>query len=149
MTEFDITIAQPEDAVSLLPMVRALAAFHGDVPEVTEQDLHRDLSDGWLYGLVARCENRPLGYALLTPQAQAQYGARGMDLHHLYVEQNQRGHGVGSALIASAEALTVARGGSYLIIGAEAGNIAAQRFYLSHGYETRASSGQRFRKNLP
>ncbi|WP_281857316.1 hypothetical protein, partial [Litoreibacter halocynthiae] len=72
MADIRITIAQPADANEILPMVHALVSHHGDLPRAAEADLGRDLSSGWLYGLIARDADGPVGYALLTPQAQAQ-----------------------------------------------------------------------------
>lgn len=153
MVDFSITKTGPEDAEALLGMVQALAAHHGDVARASTASLARDLSDGWLIGLIARgsdgvdgAMSKPLGYALLMPHAQAQYGLRGMDLHHLFVHPEARAHGVGRALIEAAEGYAKDHGASYMVIGANDANHRAQAFYGALGYARKPASGQRFRK---
>ncbi|TDT77910.1 putative N-acetyltransferase YhbS [Litoreibacter halocynthiae] len=148
MADIHITTAQPADATAILPMVHALATHHGDLPRVTEADLERDLSGGWLYGLIARNADGPVGYSLLTPQAQAQYGLRGLDLHHLFVQRTARGSGVGTALLNAAESLATDHGVASIVIGANSDNEKAHGFYKSQGYDMQQASGKRFRKSL-
>jgi GNAT superfamily N-acetyltransferase len=149
MTDISITKARPDDAHALLSMVHALAAHHGDTPKATEASLARDLSDGWLYGLIARSAQGDLGYLLLTPQAQAQHGLRGMDLHHLFVRPHARDHGVGTALIQAAETLALECGATYMVVGANTDNAKGREFYLARGYQQRTTASIRFRKSLP
>lgn len=153
MTQFSITEASKAESTILLPMVHALAHHHGDTPRATKETLERDLSDGWLFGLIAHGPNTPsstpLGYVLMMAHAQAQHGLRGMDLHHLFVHEHARGAGLGAALVGAAEVFAKARGASYMVVGAHAENHAAHQFYDQLGYDQKPASGQRFRKTLP
>jgi GNAT superfamily N-acetyltransferase len=55
-------------------------------------------------------------------------------LDELYVAPGDRGRGIGSALLATAEALTLRRGGGLLEINVDGEDRAARRFYERHGY---------------
>jgi GNAT superfamily N-acetyltransferase len=142
----DIRALTPADAAALLPLVQALAAHHGDVPNASEATLARDLSDGWLWGFGA---GDPMAaYILLMPHAQAQHGARGADLHHIFVAPEARRRGVARTLIAVAEDDARARGCSYVVIGANRGNAAARDTYRDLGYDWREATAWRFKKAL-
>ena len=53
----------------------------------------------WHHLLVATIGEQVVAYASLMPIGQLQFGARGMDMHHLFVLKEHRGAGVGRALI--------------------------------------------------
>jgi GNAT superfamily N-acetyltransferase len=55
-------------------------------------------------------------------------------LDELYVAPELRGRGLGSALLAAAEALTRQRGGGLLEINVDGYDTGARRFYERHGY---------------
>ena len=91
------------DAPRLLSMVRALADHHGDVPEVSSEALERDIFGEipWVYVVVSEVEGEIVGYAALAPLAQLHAGVRGIDMHHLFVEKEFRGIGIGRRLISA------------------------------------------------
>ena len=138
--------ARRADLPALLGMVQALARHHGDDPTATIDSLVRDLlgRDRWARGLVACKGPDLLGYALLCPLMRAQYGQRGMDLHHLFVVSHARGRGVGRALITAALATARSSGASYLSVGTHPDNLAAAKAYHSCGFTPVPMSGQRF-----
>ncbi|NNE51183.1 MAG: GNAT family N-acetyltransferase [Sulfitobacter sp.] len=131
-------------------MVRALAAHHGDLATVQLEDLHRDtMGDApWATLLVAVQVQEPVGYALLCPLIQLQYGARGMDMHHLFVRPDQRGKGLSHALIDASLNAARAAHCRYLTVGTQGDNRVAQRVYLRAGFDPLPPPGPRFRIKL-
>jgi len=72
--------------------------------------------------------------ALLTLRPNVWYDGPVALLDELYVAPEVRGRGLGSALLAAAEALTRQRGGELLEINVDGGDTGARRFYERHGY---------------
>jgi hypothetical protein len=97
MSGIEIRQVRPQDLEALADMVRHLTRFHGDAPAVTPATLARDClgQAPWLVTLVAERQGALCGYAMLCPRARAEFGERGMDLHHLYVQRDLRGGGWG------------------------------------------------------
>lgn len=142
--------ARPDDVPHLAAMVAALAAHHGDTATLTEDDLHRDLfgPPPWLTVLVAEDKGTVIGYAALCPLMQLQFGARGMDMHHLFVEPAHRGRGVGQALVAACRTAATQARCRYLSVGTHPDNHAAQAFYERQGFQRRDGSFPRFALRL-
>lgn len=142
--------AEAGDMPGLLRLVRRLAAHHGDEATTGVEQLERDLlgPDPWAIGLVADVDGMLAGYAILYRLYRAQSGERGMDLHHLYIEPEQRGAGLGRLLIHEATGVAERAGCSYMTVKAEADNRPAQRFYRSNGFAPSPYSGNRFRLTL-
>lgn len=138
--------ATPADLAELLTMVHALARHHDDTPDVTEADLARDLfgAPPWLQVLVAEEGRRLAGYAALQSLSQLQFGRRGMDLHHLFVQPAARGLGLGRALVSASIAHATALGCRYLTVSTHPDNHAAQAFYLALGFAARSAGAPRF-----
>ena len=138
------------DLVALLAMVVALTQHHGDVAQVTLENLERDFLGpvAWYHGLVAVQDATVVGYAAALPLGRLGYGARGLDLHHLFVCPNARQLGIGRALVQGVEDLGRNLGCSYVIIGTHPDNLAAQAYYQHLGYGPHASTGKRFAKLL-
>lgn len=140
---------RPGDVPEVLGMVEALARHHGDVPEVTLDGLRTDLCGAgrWGFGLVA-VDGGLAGYAILTRLVQVQFGRRGMDLHHLFVQPGRRGRGVGVRLLHGAEAKARALGAGWMTVSTHPDNRAAQGFYTAQGYEPLTSAAPRFVRKL-
>ena len=138
------------DLAALLAMVVALTEHHRDVARVTLESLKRDFFGPvvWYHGLVAVQDATVVGYAATLPLGRLGYGARGLDLHHLFVCPNARQLGVGRALVQGVEDLGRNLGCSYVIIGTHPDNLAAQAYYQHLGYGPHASTGKRFAKLL-
>ena len=75
--------------------------------------------------------------ALLTLRPNVWYDGPVALLDEIFVSPAVRGRGVGSALLAAAEAVTRQRGVELLEINVDAGDTGARRFYERHGYANR------------
>ena len=139
-----------EDLPAVVQMIHALAAFHGDTARTDAALLARDaLGEApWCRMLVAERAGRPVGYANFVPFLWIAHGMRAYDMQHLYVEEAQRGTGVGRALVAAGSAMARTAGCARIIVGTAEDNAAAQDFYLSLGFEERPHRGRRFMLNL-
>ena len=145
-----VRVARPEDLPAVLALVQGLARHHGDTPLVTMQSLQRDLFGPvpWFHTLVAEEDAHLLGYATLLPLARLHIGQRGMDLHHLYVDQPARARGIGQALVSAARKHARDLGCSYFTVGTSVDNHAAHQFYLRAGFAEKPLEGRRFSMDL-
>jgi GNAT superfamily N-acetyltransferase len=93
---------------------------------------------GWLLAggdVVALLTGEPaVAVALLTLRPNVWYDGPVALLDELYVAPGKRGRGLGSALLAAAEAVTRQRGGELLEINVDGDDTGARRFYERHGY---------------
>ena len=76
----------------------------------------------------------PAGVALITLRPNVWYAGPVALLDELYVVPELRGRGLGSALLAAAEAAAVKRGAEILEINVDGYDRGARRFYERHGY---------------
>jgi len=138
--------ARPSDSPQLVQMVKSLAEHHGDTSTLTHGDLKRDLfSDKpWISVIVADRGDKLLGYAAMCTLIQLQFGARGMDMHHLFTETAFRGQGVGRSLVEACKIDAISKSCRYLAVGTHPDNQEAQAFYLSLGFERRDAHPPRF-----
>ncbi|MBA3040340.1 MAG: GNAT family N-acetyltransferase [Alphaproteobacteria bacterium] len=145
-----IRAAKPHDLPELNAMIAALALHHGDASAMTPEKLERDLFGPlpWITALVADGGEGLIGYAILVPLYRAEEGKRGMDLHHLYVRDGQRGNGIGQHLVARARELARQSGCDYLSVSAATGNFAAHRFYEHMDFVPRPVTGMRYMQAL-
>lgn len=99
---------------------------------VLAQRLTRLLAGG---DVVALLTGEPaVGVALLTLRPNVWYDGPVALLDELYVAPALRGRGLGSALLAAAEAVTRQGGGEVLEINVDGHDVDARRFYERHGY---------------
>lgn len=82
----------------------------------------------------------PCAVALLTLRPNVWYAGPVALLDELYVAPDLRGQGIGSALLAAAEAAVVRRGAGLLEINVDGEDIDARRFYERHGYSNTQNS---------
>lgn len=140
----------PQDIPAVLSMVHGLAEHHGDVATLAPAALSRDAlgPHPWITLLVAQGAQGVSGYAALCPIMQLQFGARGMDMHHLYVAKDARGLGIGTALITACVNEAKRQNARFVTVGTHPDNTAAQTVYLKAGFEQRPTGGARFRMLL-
>lgn len=139
--------ARATDIPALMPLVQALATHHGDSARATAASLFADaFGPGAVVRiLLADVAGEIAGYAALVPLIQLQHGARGFDLHHLFVAEGYRGQKIGPSLIMAAKAQARRAGAAYLTVSTTAENTAAQEFYLSQGAEPAPVTAPRYR----
>ena len=138
--------ASPADGPRIVQMVGQLAAHHDDTPSLTLADLSRDLfcETPWISILVAEMGGELIGYAAMCGLIQLQFGARGMDLHHLFTDPACRGRGIGRGLVEACKLEATSLSCRYLTVGTHPNNHAAQAFYASLGFERRDAHPPRF-----
>ena len=139
--------AAPADFPHVLTLVQALAHHHDDTPVATLDSLALDLEWGTIF-LVAEVDDQIIGYAALLPLAQIQFGRRGLDMHHLYVQAAFRGLRVGRALIDAAQDVARDAGCTYLMVGTDSDNVQAQAAYRASGFLDAPVGGFRFGMNI-
>jgi len=145
-----IRCAKPRDLAELREMIVDLSAHHGDAAPITNEQLERDLfgRTPWITALVAEAGGQLIGYAILVPQYRGAEGARGMELHHLFVRPGHRGTGIGRHLVARAREQAKMAGCDYLTVSAATGNLKAHRFYESERFVPRPVTGMRYMQKL-
>jgi ribosomal protein S18 acetylase RimI-like enzyme len=150
MTDLFIRHAKAHDLAEVLELIHALAAHHGDTATATLADLKRDAFQvpPWVTLIVAENKTELLGYVALCPLAQVQFGARGMDMHHLFVKPQARGQGVAQRLINAAIEHSKHMRCRYIMVGTHPDNAPAQEVYLAAGFSEMPPSGPRFRMML-
>ncbi|MEP3345227.1 GNAT family N-acetyltransferase [Litoreibacter sp.] len=142
--------AARSDINRLLSMVQALASHHDDVPAVSQNALERDIFGEipWIYVIVAEAGKEVVGYAALCPLIKLQDGARGIDLHHLFVENEVRGAGVGKLLIEASMQKARDLTCTSMTVGTHPDNLSAQAVYLACGFVQKHGSNPKFRISL-
>ena len=123
----------------LLPMIVAYQRFYevDDIDEERNRAFFRRFlapsEDGML--LSAREDGRLLGYACLYWHLSSLRASEAVLMNDLYVEEGQRGRGVGRALIEASAAVVRERGASHLEWATDPDNHTAQRLYDTTGAE--------------
>ena len=130
-----VRTATPADAARV---ARLLDAFNREYdtptpgPVVLAGRLERLLAGGDVVALLAG--EPPVGLALVTLRPNVWYDGPVGLLDELYVVPEQRGRGLGGALLRAAEQGVRSRGGELLEINVDGEDTAARRFYERHGY---------------
>jgi GNAT superfamily N-acetyltransferase len=126
-----------DELETLLPMIGAYQRFYevGDVDEERNRNFFRRFlapsDDGLLLG--AWDEGRLLGYACLYWHFSSLSAAEAVLMNDLYVGAENRGQGVGRALIEAAAGVARERGARHLEWSTAPDNLTAQRLYDSTG----------------
>ena len=109
-----IRMAQPEDAGTILRLIRALADFENLLDEVraTEADIRRDGfgPDRKFECLLAEIDGEAVGFALFFVSYSTFEGRAGLYLEDLFVAESGRGLGIGRAIMARLARLANERG---------------------------------------
>lgn len=128
-----------QDLASVITLMREFAEFEGflDYFEATEQRLHAAMfgPQGFVEGLIAFDEAKPVAYALFYPNFSSFRGERGLYLEDLYISAEYRRHNLGEKLLR--EIARIARSRDlvridFLVLD---WNTPAVKFYLKHGAE--------------
>jgi GNAT superfamily N-acetyltransferase len=126
------TVAEVANVAELLDAFNR--EYHTPTPgkAVLATRLERLLASGEVVALLTG--DPAVAVALLTLRPNVWYDGPVALLDELYVAPEMRGRGLGSALLAAAEALTRQRGGELLEIMVDGDDTGARRFYERHGY---------------
>lgn len=146
-----IRAVRRDDLDLLAAMVGELADHHGDSVRIAADVLERDLFGPmpWIRALIAESDGQAIGYTILAPAYRANEGARGLDIHHLYVRPAFRNQGIGQNLIAIAREEARRLGCSFMTVGAATGNFKAHRFYETLSFTPRPVTGMRYNQSIP
>jgi GNAT superfamily N-acetyltransferase len=141
MPEIEIRDATPEDAGTLLALVKGLAVFERqpDAVTATEADYRRDGfgPDRRFESRLALLDRRPAGFTLFFPNYSTWEGRAGLYLEDIFVAEWARQHGVGRRLMQDLAAIAVARGWTRFDFSVLEWN-PARAFYHALGFEHRA-----------
>jgi GNAT superfamily N-acetyltransferase len=134
----NIREATPDDLPAIGRMIRELAEFERepDAAKATPEQLHDALfgSDAVASALIALDDRgEPGGFALWYRSFSTWDGVPGIYLEDLYVSENQRGSGLGRALLSALARIVVHRGWSRLEWAVLRWNSEAIAFYDSLG----------------
>lgn len=131
MKDLEIRACTDDD----LDVLRSRWVTAGDVHEAH----HARQSEGRATYLVAWRDDEPLGSGMVQWAGCVGLSARSafpdaVEINHLQVRAQFRGHGLGQLLIETAEALAAQRGRNQIAVGVSEGNRDAERLYVRLGY---------------
>ena len=144
--------ATPDDVAQILELIHELAVFEKEPDAVknTEAELHQHLfgPSPKVFAHVAEDEGQVVGIAIWFLTYSTWEGRHGIHLEDLYVRQNQRGKGTGTALMKKLAAICVERGYKRMEWAVLDWNEPAIKFYDSlgaatlHEWDTRRLDGE-------
>lgn len=118
MDEILIREATPQDAETIVALIRELAVFEGlkNQVRITPADLLRDgFGERPAFGcLLAEVNGEAAGFALFFSNYSTFEGRAGIYLEDLFVRDTMRGFGIGRKLVARLAATIEAEGGARL-----------------------------------
>jgi GNAT superfamily N-acetyltransferase len=131
----------PADVDALVPLVRSYWDFEHipgfDEARITTA-LKRQLVDAHMAaGWIAMAADRPVGYLLAVYVFSLEHLGLTAEIDEFYVVPEQRGRGVGAALLQAAEAAFVDAGSTNVSMQVARGNGEARAFYGRRGYTPR------------
>jgi GNAT superfamily N-acetyltransferase len=115
MPEIAIRPARPEDAATIVALVRELAVYEREPlssVKVSKADILRDGfgAEPRFELLVATLDDAVVGFALFFPNYSTWEGRAGIHVEDLFVREAARGHGLGRRLMVEIARLAVQRG---------------------------------------
>jgi GNAT superfamily N-acetyltransferase len=151
MDDLRIVEGGPQRIPDLEPLWRALYEHHRGIAEGVARmrpfedswRQRRGQYQGWLEGnadavlLVAERDGRAVGYAMLTAGAGAatwDLGDTVAEIETLSVLAEERGSGVGAALMEAGRRWALERGVRTIAVGLAHTNVGAKRFYEREGF---------------
>ena len=139
MSDFEIRAASVADVPDLIRLVQALAAYEKEpdaataTPDQFREALFPAQGDPTAYALVGVREGSVVAMAIWFRSFSTWTGQAGIWLEDLFVEPDQRGHGLGKALLAHLAQLCVERGWTRLEWTVLDWNTPSIEFYRAHG----------------
>jgi len=139
VSDFEIRAASVADVPDLIRLVQALAAYEKEphaataTPDQFREALFPAQGDPTAYALVGVREGAVVAMAIWFRSFSTWTGQAGIWLEDLFVEPDQRGHGLGKALLAHLAQLCVERGWTRLEWTVLDWNTPSIEFYRAHG----------------
>lgn len=139
MSDFIVRDATVDDVPDLIRLVRELARYEREpdaavaTPEQFRQVMFPAEGGPTTYAIVVVREGRVVGMAIWFPSFSTWTGRNGVWLEDLFVEPEQRGLGMGKALLSRLARITVERGWTRLEWWVLDWNVPAVEFYRSQG----------------
>ncbi|WP_368187504.1 N-acetyltransferase family protein [Aestuariibius sp. HNIBRBA575] len=139
--------ARVTDAKTIAHLTQGLCEHHGDTSSLTAETI-ASLIDQAGFLTFATCGDPVVGYVAYYRVTQLHAQEFGLYVHHLYVEPDARGQGIGQKLMTYVEQQALAGGMTYVQVSADPDNQMASA-YLSMDYEeSPPNTARRFLKNL-
>ena len=143
-SDFNIRVAEPSDCQSIVDLIIELAVFEKELPsrvKITKETLLRDGfgEKKWFNCLLAEIQDddgkkMTIGYALYFP-TYSTWNGRTIKVEDLYIKQQYRGKGYGTALLKEVARLALADGCSRVHWCVLDWNEPAIKYYKSIGAE--------------
>jgi GNAT superfamily N-acetyltransferase len=129
--------ATPESVPGIARLMRDFAAYEklSEYCTITEEKLHDAMfgEDAFVKGIVAHDGDRMIAYALFYRHFSSFRCQRGYFLEDIYIDEDSRGHGVGTVMLKAVAAAARADNAERLDFHVLTWNEPAIRFYKSHG----------------
>lgn len=142
-TQWDIRLAQPEEAHLLVPLIQALALEEGSASIPSSEKLvpliQKIITEGIGVFFVAKREGQALGCLQLNYRFSTWATTRYGYLEDVYVAPQARGSGIGTAMIRAACAHAEQQGCGYVDLDARLDNADAARLYQRLGFQQSSS----------
>jgi GNAT superfamily N-acetyltransferase len=139
VSDFQIRTASASDVPDLVRLVQALAAYEKEpgsataTPEHFREALFPSQGDPTAYALVGVREGAVVAMAIWFRSFSTWTGQAGIWLEDLFVEPEQRGHGIGKALLTRLAGMCVERGWTRLEWTVLDWNTPSIEFYRAQG----------------
>jgi len=138
--KIELTLANPRDLDSLLPLVAAYHAFEGldSTREQRAAAVARLLADASLGGIwLIRADDSLAGYIALCRGFSIEFNGFDAFVDELYLEPGFRGRGIGSFVLTEIRSEARRQGIRALHLEVARGNARAQKLYRSAGFTAR------------
>ena len=127
------------DLASVVDLMRDFAEYENlsEYCTVTEQRLQTAMfgPGGFVEGLIAFDEAKPIAYALFYPNFSSFRGERGVYLEDIYIASEYRRHNLGLQMLREIARIAHTRGLTRIDFQVLDWNMPAIEFYLKHGAE--------------
>lgn len=137
----NVRTAQPGDETSIALLLSQLG--YPTSPDQMRLRLARIEQRGGITSLVAVEAEQVIGFAAVERFASFSDDQPVGRVVVMVVDEQRRGEGIGSALLAACESVLIAAGAERIVLTSAHRRAGAHRFYERHGY---ASTGLRFAK---
>jgi|HigsolmetaAR202D_1030399.scaffolds.fasta_scaffold00135_20 ribosomal protein S18 acetylase RimI-like enzyme len=142
-TQWDIRLAQPEEAHLLVPLIQALAHEEGSAsipsPEKLVPLIQKIISEGIGVFFLAVRDGQAFGCLQLNYRFSTWATTRYAYLEDFYVAPHARGAGIGTAMIRAACSYAAQQGCRYVDLDARLDNGDAARLYQRLGFQQSSS----------